>query len=58
MPISLTGRTYCYFWSLSNGQYTVRSAYEAMTREDRQMEKDGRNKGETSWTAENERVWK
>ena len=37
IPISLTSRPDCYFWSHSkNGQYTVRSAYEALTKDDRQ----------------------
>ena len=36
IPVRLTGRPDCYVWSHSmNGQYTVRSAYEAIAREDR-----------------------
>ena len=41
-----------------NGQYTLRSAYEAMTRQDRQVEKRESNKEETSCVGEKERAWK
>ena len=52
-PIRITGRPDCYFWSHSNkGQYTVRSAYEALTREDRQSKTQVSRKGETSWAGE------
>nr|XP_027096090.1 uncharacterized protein LOC113715987 [Coffea arabica] len=45
-PVSLTGRPDCYSSSYStNGQYTVRSAYEAITREGKQQESNGRLKG-------------
>nr|XP_027081023.1 uncharacterized protein LOC113703745 [Coffea arabica] len=58
-PVSLTGRPDCYSWSYStNGQYTVRSAYEAITREGKQQESNGRLKGETSWEGGSEKVWK
>ena len=55
IPISLAGRPDSYFWSHSNtGQYTVKPAYKAMTRQDRQMEKRDSNKRETSSASEKE----
>ena len=50
IPVSLTGRPDCYFWSHSeNGQYTVSSAYEAITREKKQLVVSSKAKGEISW---------
>ena len=57
IPISLTGRPDCYFWSRSvNGQYTVKSAYEAITREKKLLELNGKVKGETSWEGGSRKV--
>ncbi|XP_027158169.1 uncharacterized protein LOC113759793 [Coffea eugenioides] len=59
MPISLTSRHDCYFWSHSkNGQYTVRSAYEALTKDDRQSKTQVSRMGETSWTGGSDKIWK
>ncbi|XP_027090263.2 uncharacterized protein [Coffea arabica] len=41
-----------------NGQYTVCSAYEAITREKKQLEANRRVKRETSWEGGSGRVWK
>ena len=58
-PISLTSRPDCYFWSPSkNGQYMVRSAYEALTKEDRQSKAQVSRLGETSWTGVSNKIWK
>ena len=57
IPISLTSRPDCYFWSHSkNGQYTVRSAYEALTKDDRQSKTQVSRMGETSWTGRSDKI--
>ncbi|XP_027109391.2 uncharacterized protein [Coffea arabica] len=57
--ISVTSRPDRYFWSHStNGKYTVRSAYEAFTKKDRQPNAQVSRLGETSWTGGSNKIWK
>ncbi|XP_027184267.1 uncharacterized protein LOC113782585 [Coffea eugenioides] len=59
IPISLTSRPDSYSWSHSeNGQYTVSSAYDAITRRKNWLEGNGRDKGETSWEGGSGKAWK
>nr|XP_027086517.1 uncharacterized protein LOC113708254 [Coffea arabica] len=49
--ISVTSIPDCYFWSHStNEKYTIKSAYEAFTKKNRQSNAEVSRLGERSWT--------
>lgn len=59
MPISVTKRPDCYYWRHgTTGKYTVRSAYEAFTAEDRMPKAPTSSLGETSWIGGCNKIWK